>query len=293
MATRIDGRAVANDVREELTRQIGTWTQQGHDAPHLAVVLVGDDPASASYVRSKKKAAAKVGIESEIHEFADDIAESELLEIVDTFNADPTVDGILVQMPLPDHIDTQRVIHRIEPAKDVDGLHPENAGRLLTGADGFVPATPLGILELIRRTGTPTEGARAVVVGRSNLVGKPVAALLLRRSVNATVTVCHSRTQDLGAITREADILIAAVGRAHMITAEMVQEGATVIDVGINRIDDESRDRGYYLTGDVDFETVSEKAGAITPVPGGVGPMTIAMMLRNTYHAAAGTYYPG
>lgn len=292
MATRIDGRAVSKNVRQDLTRQIGQWTNQGHRAPFLAVVLVGDDPASASYVRSKKKAAANVGIESEIHRYAADVSEEEVLEVVDTLNADDSVDGILVQMPLPDHVDAQRVIHRIRPEKDVDGLHPENAGRLLTGADGFVPATPLGILELIRRTGTETEGARAVVVGRSTLVGKPMAALFLRRSVNATVTVCHSRTRNLGALTREADILVAAVGRAHVITAEMVKDGATVIDVGINRVEDESRDRGYRLTGDVDYEEVAEKAGAITPVPGGVGPMTIAMMLRNTYHAAAGTYYP-
>ena len=214
----------------------------------------------------------------------------ELLALIARLNADDGVDGFIVQLPLPDHIDEQKVIHAIDPNKDVDGFHPENAGRLLIGLPGFVSATPAGIMELLRRTGIETRGANAVIIGRSNIVGKPLAALLMQRGTDATVTVCHSRTRNLPAITREADLLIAAIGRAGTVTADMVKDGAAVIDVGINRVDDASRERGYRLVGDVDFEPVAEKAGYITPVPGGVGPMTIALLLRNTFRAAQGVF---
>jgi len=273
---------VRNDVREDLS----SWTSAGHRPPSLRVVLVGDHAASASYVRGKRKAAAEVGIASETLRRPATITQDELLTLVEQLNADAAVDGILVQLPLPDHIDSDAVINAIDPDKDVDGFHPENAGRLLIGQPLFVPATPLGIMEMLRRSDVPLEGAEAVVVGRSNIVGKPIAMLLAQRPANATVTLCHSRTRDLKAHTRRADILIAAVGRPNLITADMVKTGATVIDVGINRVDDPSRERGYRLVGDVDFDAVSEKAARITPVPGGVGPLTIAMLLRNTLTAA-------
>lgn len=288
MAQLIDGKAIAAQVRAEVRQDVDAWTADGHRPPFLSVVLVGENPASASYVRGKARAAEEAGIESNTLTFGGDLSEDALLETVRDLNRDASVDGILVQLPLPDHVDEQAVIDAIDPAKDVDGFHPENAGRLLLGAPGFAPATPAGIMELLRRCEIPTSGQRAVVVGRSNIVGKPMAALLLRRGTDATVTVCHSRTADLGAITRQADILVAAAGRPAFITAEMVKEGAAVIDVGINRVDDASRERGYRLVGDVDFEAVRENAGWITPVPGGVGPMTIAMLLRNTLQAARG-----
>ena len=288
MAQIIDGRAAAAEVRAEVRQAVQRWTEQGHRAPFLSVVLAGDNPASASYVRGKAKAAAEVGIESDTLTFGNDVSEERLLSVVERLNGDAAVDGILVQLPLPDHIDEQNIIHALRPGKDVDGFHPENAGRLLIGAPGFVSATPAGIMELLRRSEVPTHGQHAVVVGRSNIVGKPLAALLLRRGTDATVTVCHSRTQDLAAHTRRADILVAAVGRAQLITADMVKAGAAVIDVGINRVEDASRERGYRLAGDVDFEAVRQKAGWITPVPGGVGPMTIALLLQNTLKAAQG-----
>ena len=275
-------------MRAEVSQAVQRWTTRGHRPPFLSVVLVGDHPASASYVRGKAKAAAEAGIESDTLTFDHDVSEEKLLSVVERLNGDDAVDGILVQLPLPDHVDEQRVIHALRPSKDVDGFHPENAGRLLIGAPGFVSATPAGIMELLRRSDVPTHGQHAVIVGRSNIVGKPLAALLLRRGTDATVTVCHSRTPDLAAHTRRADLLVAAVGRAQLITADMVKEGAAVVDVGINRVEDASRERGYRLAGDVDFEAVRQKAGWITPVPGGVGPMTIAMLLQNTLKAAQG-----
>ena len=286
----IDGRALAAAVRGEVKRAVAEHTGQGHRPPGLRVILANGSAASASYVRGKEKAAAEVGIESETLRFDPDaVTQDELLGTLADLNADGDVDGILVQLPLPDGIDEAAVIQAIDPDKDVDGFHPENAGRLMTGADGFVPATPAGIMEMLRRTEeVEIEGARAVVVGRSNLVGRPLANLLLRRDANATVTVCHSRTRELGQLTRQADILVAAVGRAGLIRGDMVKAGACVIDVGINRVDDESRERGYRLVGDVDFEAAKKRAARITPVPGGVGPMTIAMLLRNTLKAAGG-----
>lgn len=284
----IDGRALAATVRAEVAQAVEEHTEAGHRAPGLRVILANGSAASASYVRGKEKAAAEVGIQSDTLRFdPEEVTEEALLDALSELNKDDAVDGILVQLPLPEQIDAAKVIHAIDPAKDVDGFHPENAGRLMTGADGFVPATPAGIMEMLRRTeGVEIEGARAVVVGRSNLVGRPLANLLLRRDANATVTVCHSRTRELAQITRRADILVSAVGRAGLITGDMVQAGACVIDVGINRIDDESRERGYRLAGDVDFEAAKKRASKITPVPGGVGPMTIAMLLKNTLKAA-------
>jgi methylenetetrahydrofolate dehydrogenase (NADP+) / methenyltetrahydrofolate cyclohydrolase len=286
VATRIDGRAIAQTVRTEVRADVSSWTAAGHRPPCLRVILVGDHPASASYVRGKRKAAAEVGIDSETLRRPDTITQDELLGLIAELNADDAVDGILVQLPLPDPIDADAVIEAVDPAKDVDGFHPENTGRLFIGAPRFIPATPFGIMELLRRSGVAIEGAEAVVVGRSNIVGKPIASLLGQRDANATVTLCHSRTRDLALHTRRADILIAAVGRPNLITADMVKTGVTVIDVGINRVDDASRERGYRLVGDVDFEQVAPKAARITPVPGGVGPMTIAMLLRNTLTAA-------
>ena len=284
----IDGRALAATVRQEVAEAVSDHTDQGHHAPGLRVILANGSAASASYVRGKEKAAAEVGIRSETLRFDPGaVTEEELLNTLARLNGTADVDGILVQLPLPDHIDEAKIIHALDPAKDVDGFHPENAGRLMTGAEGFVPATPAGIMEMLRRTeGIQIEGARAVIVGRSNLVGRPLANLLLHRDANATVTVCHSRTRDLGQITRQADILVSAVGRAGLIQGDMVKAGACVIDVGINRIEDERRERGYRLVGDVDFEAAQKRADKITPVPGGVGPMTIAMLLRNTFTAA-------
>ena len=286
MAQILDGKELAEAVRADVTDEVDAWTDRGHRPPCLRVVLIGSNPASEAYVRGKERDARQAGIDSKTLRFDDDITEADLLDIVDRLNEDAGVDGILVQLPLPDHIDDRSVIDAIDPAKDVDGFHPENLGRLLIGAPSFIPATPFGIVEMLRRSEIEIEGMRAVIVGRSNIVGKPLAALLMQRDANATVTVCHSRTRDLAAHTREADLVVAAVGRANFITADMVKQGAVVIDVGINRVDDASRDKGYRLVGDVDFDAVREKASWITPVPGGVGLMTRAMLLKNTMNAA-------
>lgn len=286
IANIIDGKQIASDIRSEVKAGVDARIATGKRPPALRVVLVGDDPASQSYVRGKKRASKEVGIDAETLLHPPDMPEADLLALVDDLNTDPDVDGILVQLPLPDHIDEDKVILAIDPDKDVDGFHPVSVGKLVLGQDGFEPCTPAGIVELLRRSGVETTGAHAVIVGRSNIVGKPMATLLLRRGLDCTVTVCHSRTRDLPTITRQADILIAAIGRANFITADMVKDGAAVIDVGINRVDDATRERGYRLVGDVDFEAVSEKAEWITPVPGGVGPMTIAMLLQNTLGAA-------
>lgn len=286
----IDGGAIAAAVRRDVRGEVEVWTSRGHRPPFLAVVLVGDDPASASYVRGKMKATEEVGIESTTIRRDSSIGEDELLGIVRDLNQDAGVDGILVQLPLPEHVDERKIIHAIDPEKDVDGFHPENVGRLLIGDPAFVSATPAGIMELLRRSDIETSGRHAVILGRSNIVGKPVAALLMQRGTDATVTVCHSRTKNLAEIIRSADLLVAAIGRAHFVTADMVKNGVDVIDVGINRVDDPSRERGYRLVGDVDFENVREKAAHITPVPGGVGPMTIGMLLQNTLSAARGDF---
>ncbi len=286
MAQIIDGKAISAAIRLEIKEAVSEWVADGRRAPYLAVVLIGEDPASASYVRGKAKAAAQVGIRSDTFTYEASISENELLDIVNRLNEDDQVDGILIQLPLPGHIDERKVIGVLNPAKDVDCFHPESVGNLVIGIDGFAPATPAGIIELLVRSGVETTGKHCVIVGRSNIVGKPLANLMLRKGIDATVTVCHSRTQNLSEITRQADILVAAIGRANFVTADMVKPGAVVIDVGINRVDDATRERGYRLVGDVDFEGVSKKASHITPVPGGVGPMTIALMLRNTLDAS-------
>ena len=284
----IDGKRIAAEVRAEVAEGVREMKERLNVTPGLAVVLVGGDPASAVYVRNKQRAATEVGMDAQDVRLPADTSQERLLEHVEELKANPRFHGILVQLPLPDHIDERTVLDSLDPMKDVDGLHPENAGRLAGGRARFVPATPLGIQQMLVRTGHDPDGKRVVVCGRSEIVGKPVALLLMQRAsgANATVTVCHTRTRDLADITRQADILIAAIGRPMSITADMVKDGVTVIDVGVNRIDAAERKRGYRLVGDVDFDAVSEKAAAITPVPGGVGPMTIAMLLHNTLAAA-------
>ena len=286
MAQILDGQAIALQVRAEVKDEVEAFLKEGRRPPYLAVVLVGDDAASASYVRGKHKAAAEVGIAGDTLTFDSSIGEADLLKVIDDLNADDGVDGILVQLPLPAHIDEHKVLDAIRPEKVVDGFHPENVGRVVIGRPAFAPATPAGIVEMLRRSGIDVRGRHVVIVGRSNIVGKPMANLLIQKGVDATVTICHSRTPYLGAMTRQEDILVAAVGRAGLVTADMVKEGAVVIDVGMNRVDDATRPRGYRLVGDVDFDAVKEKASWITPVPGGVGPMTIAMLLKNTLKAA-------
>jgi methylenetetrahydrofolate dehydrogenase (NADP+)/methenyltetrahydrofolate cyclohydrolase len=273
----IDGKAIAAEVRGEVAEEVAAWVAAGNDPPGLATVLVGDDPASAVYVGGKQKATKEVGMEGFDHRLAGDTPQAEVEALLQELNADPRVSGILLQLPTPGHIDGAGLTWLIDPAKDVDGLTPVSAGLLTKGRPGLRPCTPAGCLELLDRHGVALEGAEAVVIGRSDLVGKPVAQLLLAR--NATVTVCHSRTRDLPAVCRRADVLIAAVGRPRMVQGDWVKPGAAVIDVGINRTDDG-------LVGDVDYEPAAERAGLITPVPGGVGPMTIAMLLRNTLEAA-------
>ncbi|MBA2292261.1 MAG: bifunctional 5,10-methylenetetrahydrofolate dehydrogenase/5,10-methenyltetrahydrofolate cyclohydrolase [Gemmatimonadales bacterium] len=294
MARILDGVAIAATIRAEVRDDVAALAREGV-VPGLAVVLVGDDPASQVYVRSKGKACLEAGMHSETVTLAAEASETEILATIDRLNADPRIDGILCQLPVPPHVNAERVIRRIDPAKDVDGFHPVNVGKTALGdPTGFQPATPFGVQQLLIRAGVPTEGAHAVIVGRSNIVGRPLANLLSLDTAggNATTTLAHSRTRDLAALCRTADILIVAIGRAGFLGADAVKPGATVIDVGINRVDDATRPRGYRLAGDVDFESVSAVAGAITPVPGGVGPMTIAMLLVNTVRAARARVQP-
>lgn len=277
MAQILDGRALAARVREAVRREVESFVSRHGCSPALATILVGDDPASALYVRNKARAAGEVGIRSETFHLPASTSQAQLLDLIDQLNQREDVHGILPQLPLPEHLDPEAVFEKLDPRKDVDGLSPYNVGRLALGRPQLVPCTPLGILELVRSAGVLLKGLRAVVVGRSNLVGKPTALLLLAE--HATVTLCHSRTRDLASHTREADVLVAAVGKPRVVTADMVKPGAMVVDVGITR-------EGSRVVGDVDFEGVQEVAGWITPVPGGVGPMTVAMLLRNTVHAA-------
>jgi len=277
MAEIIDGKKVSADIRAEVAEDVRKLKDEYNLTPGLAVVLVGEDPASQVYVRNKENACEEVGFKSFKYVLPVDTSEEELLKLVDELNGREEVHGILVQLPLPKQIDSNKVLYAIDPDKDVDGFHPVNVGRLAIGESIFPPCTPAGILELLKRSGTELDGANAVIVGRSNIVGKPVALLLLGQ--NCTVTICHSHTKDLAAVCNAADILVAAVGVPMMITGDMVGDGATVIDVGVNRTEDG-------LCGDVDFESAKEKARAITPVPGGVGPMTIAMLMKNTLRAA-------
>jgi methylenetetrahydrofolate dehydrogenase (NADP+)/methenyltetrahydrofolate cyclohydrolase len=284
----IDGTAVARAVRVDVAVAAAALVARGV-RPGLAVVLVGDDPASAVYVRSKGKASEEAGMHSVTIRLPADTSEADLLRHVDQLNADPTIHGILVQMPLPKHISAEVVIRRVRPEKDVDGFNPVNVGKLLNGdSDGFAPCTPAGVQELLARSGVETTGAECVIVGRSAIVGKPMASLMIqdRPGANATVTVCHSRTVDLATHTRRADILIVAAGRPKFVTGAMIKPGAVVVDVGINRVDDARAKNGYVIVGDVDFASARDVARLITPVPGGVGPMTIAMLLKNTVRAA-------
>lgn len=290
----IDGKATAAAIRAEIATAVAQIVAAGGRAPHLAAILVGHDGGSESYVASKVKACQECGFGSTLLRFEDSITEEQLLGHVRALNDNPNIDGFIVQLPLPRHIDAQAVIEAIDPRKDVDGFHPVNVGRLSIGLPGFVSATPAGIIELLRRYQIPTSGKHCVILGRSNIVGKPLAMLMMQKSYpgDATVTVCHSHTADLASITRTADILVAAMGVPAFVTADMVKEGATVIDVGTTRVADATRARGWRLCGDVDYAAVAPKCSHITPVPGGVGPMTIAMLMRNTLLAATGEVYP-
>ena len=286
----IDGKALSREVMEDLKPRIASLKEKGI-IPGLTVIIVGTDPASMSYVTSKGKACERLGIGSETIMLKDDTSQKDLLAIIENLNQNSRVHGILVQLPLPDQIDENLVLESINPAKDVDGFSPINIGRLMAGQDCFVPATPNGVMEMLARSNIDPEGKHAVIIGRSNIVGKPMAALLMqkKKGANATVTLCHSRTKDMEKLTIQADILIAAIGKPNFVTADMVKPGAVVIDIGINRVDDDSRERGYRIVGDVDFEAVKEIASAITPVPGGVGRMTIAMLMKSTVQAAENT----
>lgn len=283
----LDGKATSLAIEAELTEAVNQRLASGLKRPHLAAVLVGDNPASRAYVGHKVKACARVGFESTLVERPETITQAELLEVVRKLNDDADIDGFIVQLPLPGHIDDQVILEAVAPSKDVDGFHPVNAGKMALDLPCFLPATPMGIMSLLERAGIDTQGKHAVILGRSSIVGTPMALLLRRNGApgNCTVTVCHSRTRDLAEHTRRADILVAAIGRAHFVTADMVRDGAVVIDVGINRIPDASRKSGSRLTGDVDFDAVAPKCSWITPVPGGVGPMTIVSLMQNTLQA--------
>lgn len=275
----LDGKSLAKQIRAELAEQVAKFKSESNVTPTLAAVLVGDDPASDVYVRNKRRDCAEVGIESVLHRLGADTTQTELLALIEKLNSDPQVHGILVQLPLPNQIDTEQVLEAIAPCKDVDAFHPENVGRLVQGRPVFLPCTPHGVVELLKRNNISTAGKHVVVVGRSDIVGKPLSIMLAQKGADATVTICHSRTQDLPAVTLLADILVVAIGRPNFITADMVRPGAVVVDVGINRTD-------AGLVGDVDFDAVSKVAGHITPVPGGVGPLTRVMLLINTLNAA-------
>jgi len=283
----IDGKQVAADMRAELKEEVAKLKEQGI-VPGLGVILVGEDPASKSYVTAKERACEETGIYSDDNRLAADTSQEDLMAVVERMNKDPKINGILVQLPLPKGINETEVLLAIDPAKDVDGFHPMNVGKMVVGEEAFLPCTPHGVIQLLLRSGVKIEGAHVVIVGRSNIVGKPLANMLIQKKAkgNATVTVCHTRTKDLAHHTSGADIVVAAAGRPNTITADMIKEGAVVIDVGVNRVEDATKKRGYRLVGDVDFEAVKEKASLITPVPGGVGPMTITMLLYNTVESA-------
>lgn len=288
MAAKIlDGKAIAQDIRAELKTRVAELKKQGI-VPGLGVLLVGDDPASRSYVTAKEKACEETGLYSREIKLPATASHKEILDVVNAFNADKQIDGILVQLPLPDSSMEQSVIEAIDPNKDVDGFHPVNVGRMMLGLPAFLPCTPHGVLQILKRSGIKTSGAHVVVIGRSNIVGRPLVNLLSQKSElgDATVTMCHTRTKNMAELTRQADIVVAAVGRPNTVTADMIKPGAVVIDVGVNRIEDATKKNGFRLAGDVDYAAVAEKASAITPVPGGVGPMTITMLLANTVESA-------
>lgn len=278
-ATIINGKAISAAVRAEVTKETAAFTKATGIVPHLAAVLVGDDPASQVYVRNKERACEKCGLRSTLHRIPAETTQQELADLVNRLNADDSVHGILVQLPLPTHLDAEPILDAILPCKDVDGFHPENVGLMLQGRPRFLACTPHGVMKMLEHTGVKTSGQHAVIIGRSDIVGKPMGALLIQRGADATVTICHSRTTDIASITRQADILIAAVGIPNFVSGDMIKPGAVVIDVGINRVDEK-------LVGDVNYSEACEVASAITPVPGGVGPMTIAMLLQNTLIAA-------
>ena len=290
----IDGKQTAEDIKVEIAAEVATLKAAGHKVPHLAAILVGHDGGSETYVRNKVLACERVGFESTLLRYEDDITEAELLAKVEELNQDADIDGFIVQLPLPRHISSEKVIEAIRPEKDVDGFHPMNIGRMVAGLPALLPATPSGIVELLRRYELPTDGKHCVVIGRSNIVGTPVSILLAKNLEpgNCTVTLCHSRTQNLASITQTADILVAALGRPEFVTADMVKPGAVVIDVGTTRVADANRKSGWVLKGDVNFAAVAPLTSYITPVPGGVGPMTIAMLLLNTLKACKGEVYP-
>lgn len=282
--TLLDGKKLSNEIKDEIAAEVSQMKERGEKVPHLAAVIVGEDGASLTYVGSKVRACERIGFESTLKKLPESTSESELLAVVDQLNRDEAIDGYIVQLPLPDHIDEQKILMAVDPAKDVDGFHPANFGKMALELETFISATPYGIIEMLRRYGVETSGKHAVVIGRSHIVGRPISILLSQKGPagNATVTLAHSRTQNLADLTRQADIVVSALGVPNFLKADMVKEGVVVIDVGITRVPDASRERGYYLCGDVDFEAVSKKASYITPVPGGVGPMTIAMLLKNT-----------
>lgn len=286
----IDGKKIAAEVKQELADEVNRLKAAGHRAPHLVAVLVGNDPASETYVASKVKACREVGFKSTEMCYSADITEEQLLAVVDTLNRDTEVDGYIVQLPLPEHISEQKILMAIDPAKDVDGFHPCNVGKMVTGLPAYLPATPAGIVELLKRYDIPTQGKHCVVIGRSNIVGTPMAVLMSRKDkyADCTVTLCHSRTRNIKDYTLQADILIVALGKPRFVTADMVKEGAVVVDVGIHRVASEKTKSGFRLVGDVDFEEVGPKCSYITPVPGGVGPMTIVSLLQNTLKACKG-----
>jgi len=284
-ATVISGKVLSQELREALGAPLARLAARGV-VPGLTVVLVGEDPASVSYVTGKEKTSRELGMRGETLRLPASTSEADLLALIARLNADDAVDGILVQLPLPSHIASDKVILAIDPAKDVDGFHPVSVGQMVLGGRGFLPCTPHGVLKMLEKTGVPLPGAEVVVVGRSNIVGKPLAVMLMQAPYHCTVTVCHTKTKDLAFHTRRADIVIAAAGRPKMITADMVRPGACVIDVGVNRVDDPSKASGFRLVGDTDYEPIAEKASFVTPVPGGVGPMTITMLMHNTVEAA-------
>ena len=288
----IDGKATAKAIRQEIAQEVEAMIARGEKRPHLTAVLVGHDGGSETYVANKIKACEECGFVSTLLRFEDSISEAELLEVIKKLNEDSAVDGYIVQLPLPKHISEDKVIEAVDPRKDVDGFHPQNVGRMTIGAPAFISATPQGIVELIHRYGVETAGKHAVVIGRSNIVGRPMSILLSQKGNDCTVTLCHSRTKDIAAVCREADIIVAAIGKPGFVTADMVKEGAVVIDVGTTRVKDETAARGWRLRGDVDFENVSPMCSFITPVPGGVGPMTICSLMKNTLLAAKKAVYP-
>lgn len=292
MSKIIDGKAISEQIKREIAAEVANMIDHGQNAPHLAAVIVGDDGASKTYVASKEKACHSVGMTSSVYRLPESTTEAELLQTVEFLNNDPEIDGYIIQLPLPKHINEEKVIAAIKPEKDVDGFTSVNAGRMQLGLPCYIPATPNGIMELIKRSEIETSGKNVVVIGRSNIVGTPMAILMSRKGIDSTVTLCHSRTKNLPEIVRQADIVVVAIGKQGFLTVDMVKPGAVVIDVGIHRIEDPTSPKGYKIMGDADYDEVAKVASMITPVPGGVGPMTIVSLLQNTLKAAKGEVYP-